>query len=460
MPETTTRQRRKPLALHYRIGIGLLAGAALGALAREFWPQRAPWIADHIAGPIGQVFLNLIFMTVVPVVVCALATGVAGLGDLVRLGRVGLRTLAFTVLISALAVAIGVGLVNLVRPGAGLSASTQDALQKEMQAKSGFVQETVQKAKESKSLSQVLVDLIPRNPVAEAANAFDPNNRGGGLLAVMFFALMLGVALTAIPADKAEPVIRVLEGGFAALMWIIGFAMRLAPFCVAALLFRLTATVGVQILAYLARYVAVVLVALALHQFGVYALLLRFLVRVDPWRFFAAVREAMLVAFSTSSSNATLPTSLRVADVNLGVPRPIAQFVLTLGSTVNQNGTALYEGVTVLFLAQFFGVHLSLGQQLQVVLLSVLAGVGTAGVPGGSLPLVMVVLQSVNVPAEGIAVILGVDRILDMCRTTVNVTGDIVVAAYVAKAEHGTLLIDSPAAALEAAPRPHRRVSA
>jgi DAACS family dicarboxylate/amino acid:cation (Na+ or H+) symporter len=443
MREPTPGSRpRTAIALHYRILIGLLAGAALGALARQVWPERAVWFANQVAGPVGQVFLNLIFMTVIPLVVCALATGVAGLGDLVRLGRVGLRTLAFTVVISALAVAIGIGLVNVARPGAGLPPETQAALRSEMQARSTFVQETVRKAEESKGFVQVLVDLVPRNPLEEAVNAFNPAHRGGGLLAVMFFALMLGVALTSIPAEKADPVTRVLEGGFAALMWVIGLAMRLAPFCVAALLFKLTATVGLGILGYLARYVAVVLGALALHQFGVYALLLRTLAKASPWRFFGAVREAMLVAFSTSSSNATLPTSLRVAQENLGVPRPIANFVLTLGATVNQNGTALYEGVTVLFLAQFFGVDLTLGQQLQVVLMAVLAGVGTAGVPGGSLPMVMVVMQSVRVPPEGIAVILGVDRILDMCRTTVNVTGDLVVAAYVGESEGARLHVE------------------
>ena len=437
MNDPSSPSRRFPL--HYKILLGLFSGALLGAAVRLGDPWRAGWLAEHVAGPVGLIFLNLVFMTVVPLIVCALATGVAGLGDLVKLGRVGFKTLGFTVVVSGIAVGIGVGLVNLVRPGVGLAPATQAALKREMAGKGGFVEETVRKAKESKSFGQVLVDLIPRNPLEEAAKAFDPAHRGGGLLSVMFFALMLGIALASIPAEKAEPVLKVLDGLFAAMMWIIGLAMRLAPVCVGALLFKLTATMGLEILRYLAQYVAVVLTALALHQFGVYAAILRVAAGASPRRFFGAVREAMIVAFGTSSSNATLPTSLRVTEENVGVPRPITNFVLTLGSTANQNGTALYEGVTVLFLAQFFGVDLTLGQQLQVVLMSVLAGVGTAGVPGGSLPMVMVVMQSVGIPAEGIAVILGVDRILDMCRTTVNVTGDIVIAACVAKSE-GTVL--------------------
>jgi DAACS family dicarboxylate/amino acid:cation (Na+ or H+) symporter len=195
------------------------------------------------------------------------------------------------------------------------------------------------------------------------------------------------------------------------------------------------ARLGFDIIVVLAKYVGVVLLGLAIHQFGVYSILVRVLARMSPITFFRKIREIMIVAFSTSSSNATLPTALRVTEERLGVPREISGFVLTLGSTGNQNGTALFEGVTVLFLAQFFGVSLGVPEQIQVVLMSILAGIGTAGVPGGSLPLIVLVLQSVGVPGEGIGVILGVDRLLDMCRTTVNVTGDVAAAAYVARSE-------------------------
>jgi DAACS family dicarboxylate/amino acid:cation (Na+ or H+) symporter len=218
-------------------------------------------------------------------------------------------------------------------------------------------------------------------------------------------------------------------------MKIIDLAMRLAPYGVAALIFTATSQLGFQIIAILAKYVFVVLLALAFHQFITYGIIIKLGAKRNPIEFFKGIVEVMLTAFSTSSSNATLPTSMRVSVENLGINRDISNFVLTIGSTANQNGTALYEGITVLFLAQFYGIELSVGQQVLVVLLAVLAGVGTAGVPGGSLPLVVLVLQQIGVPVEGIGVILGVDRILDMSRTVVNVTGDITLAAWVESAE-------------------------
>jgi DAACS family dicarboxylate/amino acid:cation (Na+ or H+) symporter len=237
------------------------------------------------------------------------------------------------------------------------------------------------------------------------------------------------------PRETVAPLVAVLEGLYAVVMEVIDLAMRLAPYGVACLLFTLTARLGASVLRQLASYVLVVLLGLAIHQFVTYSLIIRFLGGVSPRLFFERIRSVMITAFSTSSSNATLPLSLTVTERNLGVPREISNFVLTLGSTANQNGTALFEGVTVLFLAQFYGVELSLQQQLVVVLMSILAGVGTAGVPGGSLPLIVPVLVTVGVPAEGIGIIFGVDRLLDMCRTVLNVTGDITAAVVVARSE-------------------------
>jgi len=225
-------------------------------------------------------------------------------------------------------------------------------------------------------------------------------------------------------------------------MKIIDIAMRLAPYGVAALVFSVSARLGVDIVLILGKFMMVVLVGLALHLLGVYSLILKYLVRVSPWKFFGRIEEVIITAFSTSSSNVTLPTALRVTEEKLHVPRNITNFVLTLGSTANQNGTALYEGVTVLFLAQFFGADLTLAQQIMVVLAAVLAGIGTAGVPGGSLPVIVLVLQSVGVPGEGIGVIIGVDRVLDMSRTVVNVTGDITAAMWVAKSEGTELKLE------------------
>jgi DAACS family dicarboxylate/amino acid:cation (Na+ or H+) symporter len=356
----------------------------------------------------------------------ALILGVAELGDPRRLGRVGLRTLMFTVLLSSISVLIGVGAANLVRPGEGMSTASREALQEVIRGSAG----TLKPPPAPKTGLQIVLDLIPENPIEAMTRAFQ-----GDMIAVMVFAMTLGIALTTLDRSVAEPFLRWLQALFEAVMKVIEFAMRLAPFGVGALLFTLTARFGLEVLSRLALYVVTVLGALLVHQVVTYSIVVRTFGGMSPRLFFSRLREVMLTAFSTSSSNATLPTTLRVAEADLGVPRSIGNFVLTLGSTLNQNGTALYEGITVIFLAQFFGVPLTLGAQVTVALLSILAGIGTAGVPGGSLPLVTALLVTVGVPAEGIAIILGVDRILDMCRTVLNVTGDVVVAVCVAKSE-------------------------
>jgi DAACS family dicarboxylate/amino acid:cation (Na+ or H+) symporter len=251
----------------------------------------------------------------------------------------------------------------------------------------------------------------------------------------MFFALFVGLALTLARSETTESFEKWLQGLYEVVMKIISIAMKFAPYGVAALVFSAVAKLGLDMIVILGKYMIVVLAALSLQQFGVYALILKFLVRVSPLEFYRRIKEVMLTAFSTSSSNVTLPTALRTTENQLGVPPKISRFVLTLGSTANQNGTALFEGITVLFLAQFFGVDLSFAEQITVVLASILAGIGTAGVPGGSLPVIVLLLQSVGIPGEGIGIIIGVDRVLDMSRTVVNVTGDITAAMVVAKGE-------------------------
>jgi DAACS family dicarboxylate/amino acid:cation (Na+ or H+) symporter len=431
--------RRRGLALHWQILIGLVIGATAGLVANALCPPQPDgtphagltWVVRNIAEPVGQIFLRLIFMVVLPLVFSALVLGVAGIGDVRRLGRVGLKTLLYTVGLSACSVAIGVGMARMIRPGLRLGDEQRAALR---QRYSSQADEKVAQARQAKPLRETLLDIIPKNPLQEMVGAVDGSSPGGGMLAVMFFALLFGIALTLAP-ERTQPLVRVLEGIYDTVMVIVGIAMRLAPLGVAGLVFSLTALLGVDILRTLAWYVFTVLGGLALHFLGVYSLVVALFARLNPVRFFARSSEAMLTAFATSSSNATLPTSLRVAEEKLGLRREISGFVLTVGSTANQNGTALYEGVTVLFLAQVFGIDLTLTQQITVALLAVLAGIGTAGVPGGSLPLVVMVLQTVGVPAEGIGIILGVDRLLDMCRTTLNVTGDIAIAACVNRSE-------------------------
>lgn len=405
--------------------IGGLVGASSGLLAHFLWgdsPGLNSFIRN-VADPIGQIFFRLLFMLIIPLIVSALALGVAGLGDLKSLGRVGLKTLLYTVGVSAIAVLIGVTAVNLLRPGEGMS----DELRAKLMQAAAEKGTQATAATAPKAGWDLLLGIIPKNPVEAAAK--------GDYLAVMFFALMLGIGLALTNTAAARRLQELLEGLYDVTMRLLGLVIRLAPLGVAALLFSSTAQFGYEVLFALGRYVAVVLLALAIHQFVVYSLAVKYLGGMSPRTFLRGIEDAMLTAFSTASSNATLPTAIRAAEENLKLPPQIARFVLTIGSTANQNGTALFEGVTVLFLAQFYGVSLSLGQQLMVVGICILGGIGTAGVPAGSLPVVALILGMVGVPPEGIGLILGVDRFLDMCRTTLNVSGDLAAAVVISRGE-------------------------
>jgi len=373
-------------------------------------------------------------MIVIPLIFTAIVLGIADFKDIHKIGRVGIKSLLFTVVITAVSVLIGITLVNLVQPGSRILAEDREALIQTL-SNNQNVSNIVSAAKETKGLMQIIIDIIPRNPFVDIVNAFDPNYRGGGLLAVMFFALIFGIALAVTKSERTETLTKFLEGLYDVVMKIIDFAMKLAPYGVAALIFSVSSQLGLQIISTLLLYVLVVLTALLIHLLVTYGAILKFIIKRNPIDFFKAITEVIVTAFSTSSSNATLPTSMRVTSEKLNVNKDISNFVLTVGSTANQNGTALFEGITVLFLAQFYGIDLSVGQQILVVVLSIIAGVGTAGVPGGSLPMIVMVLQTVGIPAEGIGIIFGVDRLLDMSRTVVNVTGDIVLALWVDKSE-------------------------
>jgi DAACS family dicarboxylate/amino acid:cation (Na+ or H+) symporter len=424
--------RRRRLALHTKIMLGLLLGATAGVVS-NIYARDSRWlgvVVDDVAQPIGQIFLRMRFMVVVPLVFASVTMGVASLGDLRRIGRVGVKTLVVFLLTTALAVCVGLTLVNVIRPGDSLDPAIRTALMAEYSAQAG---EKVVASEGSGFGINTFVNIVPRNPVASAAN--------GDMLGLIFFSLIFGIALTLIAEEHARPVMRVLEGINQAVMVIISFAMRLAPLGVAGLIFAVTAKFGFDVLKSLGLYVVTVLVALAIHQFGVIAALARAFVGIGPRSFFSRARALMVTAFSTSSSNATLPTTIRTAEENFGVPREIAGFVLPLGATMNMNGTALFEGVTVLFLAQVFAVQMSLMTQVVVVLMSVVTAIGVAGVPSGSIPLLVMVLGMVGVPGEGIALILGVDRILDMARTVPNVTGDLLTSLMVARSERLPIVV-------------------
>ncbi len=413
------------MPLHSRILLGGALGAVAGIVAHLLLGDD-PYLArtiTYVTGPAGKIFLRLLFMLVIPLLFSALVLGVAGMGDPRRLGRIGLKTLAYTVVVSAIAVLIGVTLVNLFQPGGGISPVLKARLLEGAAERSA----NLATAAAPPTGIDLLVQIVPDNPVKAAAN--------GDMLAVIFFSLLLGIGLALTPTPAAERFGQAVEGLLDVSMRLIDLVLLLAPFGVFALLFNLTAELGYEILGQLARYVFVVLLALALHQFVVYSLAVRLLGGISPLTFFRGIQEAMVTAFSTSSSNATLPTALRVAEDELRLPPAISRFVLTVGATMNQNGTALFEGVTVLFLAQFYGVELSVAQQTTVVVICILGGVGTAGVPSGSIPVIAMILGLVGIPPEGIGLVLGVDRFLDMCRTVLNVSGDLAAAVVVSKGE-------------------------
>lgn len=407
--------------------LAIVCGLCLHPFADVIWLKS---VNTNLLQPVGQIFLRMIFMVVVPLIFSALVLATHELSQNYGLKKIALKTLAYTVVISTLSVIIGISLVNTIRPGVGFAISESMRENMSENAKSTLV--VKENAAKTKSFSQTIVELLPKNPIDSAARALD-----GEIIPLMFFALIFGLALrlSSTGEHHTSTLIPIFEQLFNACMKIIGFAMTLAPFGIFALVFNSVFVAGYGILVSLFFYVSTVVLGLLIQQFVVYGGLLQFFAKRNPWQFFKACRETYLYAFSTSSSNATLPKALETAEGPLKIPSTISRFVLTVGASANQNGTAIFEGITVLFLAQVYGIDLTLGQQVYVVLFSILAGIGTAGVPGGSLPLIMVLLQSVGIPAEGIGLILGVDRFLDMCRTTINVSGDLVIAALVAK-EH------------------------
>jgi DAACS family dicarboxylate/amino acid:cation (Na+ or H+) symporter len=413
------------MKLHTKILLGLVLGAATGVSANVFLPDAAwvKWLADHVMEPVGKVFLRMLLMTVVPLVFASITLGVSGIGDIRKVGRVGGKAIGYFLVSTALSAVIGLILVNAVQPGTGMDPAVRQQL---FESYSKDV-EGMQAGGASAFGVGMLVNMVPTNPVQAAANM--------DMLAVIFFSIIFGAALTLIPRERAEPMTRLLDALVEIVIKIIDFAMRLAPYGVFGLIFVVTFRFGWSLLGQLGVYILVVVVGLLIHGSVTISLLVKFLGGMNPLTYWKRIRPALLTAFSTSSSNATLPTAIAVAERELEVAPKIAGFVLPIGSTMCMNGTALYEGVTVLFLAQVFGVGLSLPQQAIVVFLSVLMAIGAAGVPGGSLPLIMIVLGIAGVPPAAIAIIIGVDRLLDMCRTTLNVAGDISAAVYVGRSE-------------------------
>ena len=418
------------MQLYTKILIGLIAGGTIGAIANA---ANLTGLAQFLIAlePIGTGFIRLITMIVIPLVVASLLVGTASLGDISKLGRIGGKTLGYYMFTTAIAVTIGLGLSNLVKPGSDIDPATRDQLAERFQSEA---QGKMEIAAEAPSLVDVLLNMIPRNPIQAAAD-FD-------LLALIFFSLVFGAAVSVLPEAQKTPVLSFFEGVNNASMVIIGWVMKIAPYAVFALIASVVAQFGLDLLRSLFIYSLVVVLGLLIHLFGTVGILVRLAAGLNPVRFFKRVIAVPIFAFSTSSSSATLPVSITTAQNKLGISRQISGFVLPLGATINMDGTALYQAVAVMFIAQIYGIPIGLTGQLTIVLTATLASVGAAGVPSSGIITLIIVLQSVGLGDQveaGIALILGVDRLLDMLRTAVNVTGDMSCAAFVARSEGESL---------------------
>ncbi len=399
--------------------------------------ERVSTIAVWIK-PVGTLFIRLLMFVAIPLVLSSLIVGSSSLGDFRKVGRLGARTFGLYILTTLFALAIGLALVNLIRPGAQLSGESRDRLMVEYR---GNIHEKIEQ-ETSVDLVDMVVSIVATNPLRALAQ--------GEMLQIIFFALMVGISLTLIPPEKASPVIRFFDGFSDLMIKMVDMIMIIAPYGVFALISATVAEFGFDILQTLAWYAGTVVIGLLLHLGITLSSLIRFLARMNPVRFIKAIRPALLIAFSSSSSAATLPVTMEVVEQRIGVPKRFASFVLPLGATINMDGTSLYQAVAAVFIAQVYGLELGLSSQLTIVLTALLASIGTAPVPGVGIIMLIIVLRSVHIPEEGIALILGIDRILDMCRTTINVTGDATVTTIIARLE-GVLAdvhTDSPSAAL------------
>jgi DAACS family dicarboxylate/amino acid:cation (Na+ or H+) symporter len=446
---------------HTWILLGLLLGAALGTLANYATtpadplppvdraalaavvgpvavppePEPAPWlvwVVDNVSRPVSGLFMNLLFLPIIPLVFASVVIGVTRIGGMGSLGRVGVKTVGYFLVTTLFAAAIGLFLVNTIKPGNQLPKAQQDRLSAKYGKESA---DKVEAGKKKPFGIDTFVAVVPSNPLKVFVEK-------DNMLAVIFTSILVGIALTQIDPTKAARIVELLEGVNQVAEYVIRLAMRCAPVGVFMLMFTTTALFGYQLLLALLAFVLTVLGGLAVHAFVVLPLLVWVLGGMNPIQFYVKSFPSLATAFSTSSSSATLPTAIKNATDDLNVPPTVAQFVLPLSASMNHNGTALFESVVVLFLVQVFGVELTVGQQIVVLILCVLTATGMAGVPGGSLPLIGLVLETATegqVKGGAIAIVLGVDRLLDMCRTTVNVAADLTTAVFVARTERAQM---------------------
>lgn len=446
------------LALHWKILIGLVLGVVVGLAINLMWDEGtwasmgvdnvSAWIAgtsleDENAGAgfaahaavfvrdlngfIGQLFMRGLMFIAVPIVVFSLIVGAASLNDLSKLSRIGGKTIGIYILTTAVAISIGLLFANIARPGSFVSEETRDGLIEQF----GVQADAKVQAASKPDVWDTVLNIVPKNPFEAIAK--------GNMLQVVFASLLVGIALTLIKREKARPVIAFFDAMTDVIIKIIEIVLILAPYAVFALIVVQIADLGLEVLGALAVYSLVVVAGLLTMMFAVYPIGFKLLGGIGYTRFYRAMSPAQLLAFSSASSSATLPVTMECAEQRLGIKEEVSSFVLPIGATINMDGTALYQGVAAVFIAQLYGMDLTIMQQLTIVLTATLASIGTAGVPGVGMIMLVIVLQSVGIPLAGIAVILGVDRILDMCRTSCNVTGDAMVCALVASSEGAIL---------------------
>lgn len=409
------------MKLTTKILLGILLGLIVGTVLHLYFPGVFDVLNGYIFDPIAELFIKAIKMIVVPLVFFSIAAGAAGIADPRKLGRIGVKTIGLYMLTAAVAITIGLLLANIIAPGEGVT-----------------IGEAAEKPdiQEAPPIKETLLNIVPENPIQAMAEA--------EMLQIIFFALFFGIAM-ALLGDKVDRVKAVIDQGSEVTIKMVDLVMRTAPYAAFALMARAIGQAGIELIGSMAWYMVTILGSLILHMAVIYSLLIWLLAKMNPLHFYKAMAPAMEVAFTTSSSAATLPVTMECAERDLKVPKSISSFVLPLGATVNMDGTSIMQGVAAVFIAQLYGIDLSLAEQVMIILTATLASIGTAAVPGAGLVLLSMVLTSVGLPVEGIAIIMGVDRLLDMSRTVTNITGDACVAVCVARTEERSEA--SPAAA-------------
>ena len=426
--------QRQGMSLPTKILLGLVVGAGFGVTLNLMYApamgaektgafENVEWWANQVIKPFGDLFLRLLFMVVVPIVFCSLYLGVSGLGSVQKIGSLGSRTLAWFLGSTFVAGLIGIVLVRVIRPGGNVSPDTVARIKMQY---GEVAQAKIEQSADVKGVLQMIVDFVPTNVVGTAAD-------NKSILGLIIFALIMGAASTRLPSHKTQALRDLLEGIYELCIKVLAWVMELAPIGVACLIFHATALLGVDVMKLVGLYFITAMGGLLFYQLVVITTLAKVFAGLSPARFYRGIRTLVVTAFSTSSSNATMPTTIRTAVDEFGAPKEIAGFVMPLGATMNMNGTALFEGVSVLFLAQVYGAELDIAQQAMVIGFSVLIAIGAAGVPGGSIPLLAIVLMQVGVPPEFLALILGVDRLVDMTRTIPNVSSDLVCSLWLSR---------------------------